>query len=76
LRPQRLDGDDERPAAFALAWALLAATVGLPLLTIVAGAHLTGRARLVWALTGATSFAVIAFYVLAGHVTIVGGAGG
>ena len=64
------------PADLVLAWALLAVTVGLPLLTILAGALLTGRARLVWALTVASAFAVIAFYVLAGHVTIVGGAGG
>ena len=64
------------PGRFALAWALYAVTVGLPLLTIFVGARVTHRARLVWTLTALTAPAVIAFYVLAGHVTIVGGAGG
>jgi hypothetical protein len=64
------------PGGFLLAWALLAATAGLPLLMIFAGARLSRRPRLVWSLTVAASLFVVAFYVVAGHTTIVGGAGG
>jgi hypothetical protein len=64
------------PGGFVGAWALLAVTVGLPLVTIVAGALLTRRARLVWTLTIGAALAVLAFFVLFGHTTIVGGAGG
>jgi hypothetical protein len=64
------------PAEFLLAWALLAVTVGLPLLILFGGAFVTHRARLVWALTVVASLGVAAFFVVAGHMTIVGGGGG
>jgi hypothetical protein len=63
-------------AEFLLAGALLVVTIGLPLLTLVASSYLTGRGWLVWGLTIAASLAVVVFFVVAGHVTIVGGAGG
>jgi hypothetical protein len=64
------------PAEFVLAWTLLTLTVGLPLLTFFAAALLTRRPRVVGALTITSALAVAVFFVLAGHVTIVGGAGG
>jgi hypothetical protein len=64
------------PAQFLLAWTLLAVTVGLPLIIFVASALVTRRMWLVWTLTVLASLAVVVFFVVAGHVTIVGGGGG
>jgi hypothetical protein len=64
------------PAQFVLAWTLLTITVGLPLLTFFTTALLTRRPRVVGALTVTSAVAVAVFFILAGHVTIVGGGGG
>ncbi|WP_028063715.1 hypothetical protein [Solirubrobacter soli] len=64
------------PAEFLLAGMLLAVTVGLPLVVFVGSAVVTRRMWLVWTLTVLASLGVAVFFVIAGHVTIVGGGGG
>ena len=70
------------PASFLLACVLLLATVLWPLTTMLLGAWLADRredarvAPAVWLFSGVGSLGVVAFSIVAGHVTIVGGAGG